>query len=653
MHTTLQRICLFFSFILSASYAAASPIDSTAARLMAQKFLKDRTGKLPTCISSKHIKQSETQLQQICSSASTYLFSIPQRGFILTAADTRLPAILGYDLNNGKNISQKQMPEALKQYIKSFDKIVKTHADVTTNPIDNGETIAPLLSFTRHQEAPYNAYCPYYINDDGSISEQRCVVGCVATALEEVMSYHRRAITLADTLHGWSTPHYTIPDILPGTSVDTRLIADNYNDSSTYTAAGADAVAKLSYMLGVASHMNWGTYSSGSSASRPVEALRRAFGWKYVHYADSYKYRPEDWVRMIRGEIRGRRPVFFTGNTMETNGHAFVLDGLDADGLFHVNWGTNGDFDGFFRLDVLYANEPVYDQTPQGGQTGFFTNQQAIFLYPDSVGVSLPDTLQRTGLELVIDSISVELQPEYWKDSPVRLWVHNAASYPTTTTLEFFTNKPTDQHPFEEGCYGALTCVTLQPGEVRELLVYVYFFDGEDRLLRISPDDKHIIYELPVKVLMRGMPELVMADPILSFPEPGTLQVREDITNESSTGRAGQRIYYEVFQGRDYLHGGVVHPLYCFANPGESISHTLQFRNLTPGEEYTLYVRRTWNDICHTITFTVPSPTSLSPLTNDKDSSSSLIFNLKGQRIFKPQHGGIYIDNQGKKSIYK
>ena len=100
--------------------------------------------------------------------------------------------------------------------------------------------------------------------------------------------------------------------------------------------------------------------------------MKRAFGFGYVHYADSYKYRPDDWLSMMRNELRQGRPVFYTGNAMPLNGHAFVVDGLDEDGLFHVNWGTNGDFDGFFRLDILYANEPSYDTTPEGAQAGFF-----------------------------------------------------------------------------------------------------------------------------------------------------------------------------------------------------------------------------------------------------------------------------------------
>lgn len=130
--------------------------------------------------------------------------------------------------------------------------------------------------------------------------------------------------------------------------------------------------------------------------------------------------------------------------------------------------------------------------------------------------------------------------------------------------------------------------------------------------MRLSPDDVHIIYERPIRVPWGEPAKLTAATPQLSFPEAGTLQVEETISNDAAAGRAGLCFYYEVFKGRDYLHGGVVHPLFCYAAPGETVRHTVKFRALEAGEEYTLYVRRGWGDICHTLHFTVPSPTSIS-----------------------------------------
>ena len=48
-------------------------------------------------------------------------------------------------------------------------------------------------------------------------------------------------------------------------------------------------------------------------------------------------------------EVAAGRPVLYTGNT-ESGGHAFVCDGYDESGLFHINWGWGGSGDGYFSL---------------------------------------------------------------------------------------------------------------------------------------------------------------------------------------------------------------------------------------------------------------------------------------------------------------
>ena len=90
---------------------------------------------------------------------------------------------------------------------------------------------------------------------------------------------------------------------------------------------------------------------------------------------------------------------------MNLEGHAFVLDGLDANGLFHVNWGYYGSYDGYFRLDVLSVKAPTHDHDAFADD-GYFCNQEAVVMCPDEVtGVMPPDTLHRTGHEVVVDSV--------------------------------------------------------------------------------------------------------------------------------------------------------------------------------------------------------------------------------------------------------
>ena len=82
-------------------------------------------------------------------------------------------------------------------------------------------------------------------------------------------------VVLQDTLHGWdSKKHTAVADVLPGTSVDCRLIRNNY-DTDDYTPEEADAVARLSYYCGMAAKMNWGENESGANIKNLVAPLKR------------------------------------------------------------------------------------------------------------------------------------------------------------------------------------------------------------------------------------------------------------------------------------------------------------------------------------------------------------------------------------------
>lgn len=68
-------------------------------------------------------------------------------------------------------------------------------------------------------------------------------------------------------------------------------------------------------------------------------------------------------------------------------GHAFILDGYEAEdgvGFFHVNWGWDGDCDGYYRLDMLnpYASGTGGSSTSDG----FSIGQDAVIGFQPSKG---------------------------------------------------------------------------------------------------------------------------------------------------------------------------------------------------------------------------------------------------------------------------
>ena len=654
-----RQINLLFSLFLAVSTLSAVPIDSLTALSRARCWLEKEISAAEIKITSAEKKSFAAEVSPLKEAAAlsaagsrpvytkgraeghpvAYIYYGAKGHFLLTPADDRLPAVLGYGVLAGE-----ALPPALQGWLDALPL-----AATASEPAPAAETpvVKPLLPFTRNQDDPYNRYCPHWTDDEGVTSDLRCKVGCVATALEEIISYYRREVCLKDTLHGWTTDHYAIADVLPGTTVDCRLIRDTY-DGTTEPDEAIDAVARLSYYCGVAARMNYGLSESGARVRTLVEPLRRAFGYGYVHYTDSYQYAPEAWRQMLVGEIAAGRPVLYAGYTQNIAGHAFVLDGLDGNGLFHVNWGYGGAYDGYFRLDWLNASAPPTDQSAEGKAEGFFCNQEALLLCPDEADTQLPDTLSRTGEELTVDALRFERPPVAGIYTPLRLVVTNRADYAVTTPFELFTNAPTDTLLFEQGDYIALTGTTLRPGETAEVRIHATFRKPGERVLRISPDDIHIAYEEAVTIAPEAHGAPQFAEPEFSYPAEGCVRIRQEVYNASPKNRCGYGLYFYLFDGEagawyEALSGQT---RFLYAHPLTQQADTIEFQGLEPGHTYTLQLKWRWHEALQR-TFTLPEAADIDlPAAEDLETQW---FSIDGRRLHRPQGRGIYLRRRGEK----
>ena len=632
----VRRCATTLALIFVSLHLLATPIDSVTAKRRAQAQWEKMQQ------AGGHMQRSNSRdegLRMATHDGSSYLFKHTDGAFILTAANDALPEILGYGYCRNEEIpaALKTFRQTLK-YIKPQETRTISAAYVPTGP---------LLTTVRHQKAPYNNYCPHYTDDHGTTSSERCVVGCVATALEEVLTYYRREYVLADTLHGWSTAHYTVQSMLPGEKVDSRLILDNY-DTGEATAEEIDAVAKLSLMCGIAARMNWGPNESGARVSHLVEPLRRAFALPYVHYADSYKYSPEDWTAMMRAEIYAGRPVLYAGYTGSMSGHAFVLDGIDESGFYHVNWGYGGNYDGYFRLDLLNFAEPQYDLGQSGIDEGFFCNQEALFICPDVVDNALPDTLARTGREIQVLEVTPLLPPETKKMTPIQCIIKNTSNYPLTTPFEYFTHATTDTVRFEGADFVALSGVTLLPQAVDTCIIHATFSEAGERLFCISPDDVEILWEQPLTIQDGVAAQIEFDRPLIDFPATGTTRVDITYRNLSTDARAGQRLIAEVVEGiYDGTQEGTRHTQKIYTQPSAEETATFLFNGLKTGQSYTLLLRSPWK-IQHSIKFIQGVDAAISSPTLVPNDSNTLWYSPDGKRLPRRPERGIAVSKDRK-----
>lgn len=582
------------------------------ARDLAWQFLRESS---PTPTSTRATRQPLSakrpqQLQMLHLADSTqaaYVVRDASTRFVVVGAQEELPTILGY----GESLATTDsLPPALATLLRSYDQQWQ-RLQATVRPLSAPTTtsitpIRPFLGIVRHQGAPFNGGCPYYINSAGDTSATRTLVGCVATSMEQVLSYYGRPIVLRDSVAARHTPHYSMPALPAGTHLPFDRTLHDYR--SGYTPQDSAAVAQISAALGLVSRMRWGINESGTTFTAPIDNLKRALGLGYVHYLDSYSYTPQVWWQMLYNELSHGRPVMYAGSMMTLGAHAFVIDGVDHEGRVHVHWGFGGKCNGYFRLSVL---NPFSDQeaTPADDLHGLFFNHQAIFLHPDPQP-ALPDTLARTGTEIAVDSLVFHRAPTDQGYTPATLYVRNTTPTALNTPFAVFTNALTDSTIFEQARYVSATGSPLEGYESRAIPLHLRFTQAGDFYLRISPDNANVLHSAPIHVA--AAPPVALGYTLqLLHTTDSSLTAVATFDNTQGTHPSGARITYSLFEG-DSREPDTDRRHYAYIDvpAGQIQTDTITFGHLAPNTAYYLGLRHPWL-IKAELTATTTVPTAI------------------------------------------
>lgn len=238
-----------------------------------------------------------------------------------------------------------EMPDNMMhwmQQVEAASQYVEEHPQYSLGAALEGlPVIQPLLGGIRwNQSAPYNDLCP-----------TNTPVGCVATAMAQVLYYYRYPE------HGFNHKSYDQGGVhhsvdFENTYYQWDKMYDIY-DQRHPNPAGNAAVAELSYHCGVSVSMSYAPGGSGAYLETVPHALKKYFGYNSnanVRTRGSYTY--EEWVQVLVDELEAGRPIIFAADNQDV-GHCFVLDGINKEGLFHVNWGWGGYYNGYFDVGIL------------------------------------------------------------------------------------------------------------------------------------------------------------------------------------------------------------------------------------------------------------------------------------------------------------
>ena len=346
-----------------------------------------------------------------------YIFSADS-GFVLVAADERVTPILAYSATSP--FVTEDMPENLRGWLEGYDQQIQEVRDLALssapdfsarwsylkagepmpNKGDRGEELFMMTTKWDQNGSScilYNNACPE------TNSGQRCVTGCTATAIAQVLKYWNhpiqgvgsKTLTLEDMVlfYGFAKhPEcYPLSVDFSATTYDWQNMPNQLTCSSSQ--AEKDAIATLMLHCGVAMHTNYGLDNltdRGSSAPYLVDTISKYFDYSpCAFYARKSDYSDNEWINLLKAEIDSHRPVLYRGSS-SGGGHAFVFYGYDDNDLFLVNWGWSGQSDSYYAIGGL--NPPV-GGTGAGTTHDYNENNAAIFyLMPHDRTLSPPDS---------------------------------------------------------------------------------------------------------------------------------------------------------------------------------------------------------------------------------------------------------------------
>lgn len=278
-------------------------------------------------------------------------------GFVLYGGTTTDAPILGYGLTDTIDINR--IPPALADFLSHYSaskestpKSSKARAisrSSSTYPLPTVTPVEPFIKTRWGQHTPFNGKCPL---SNGI----RSVTGCDATAVGQILHYYK-----AGNFNNF-TIEYADESSLEEVSVkfsdcsfDYDKMLEVYEDGK-YTAEQADAVAQMMYVTGAACKMQWSSYKS--SGQWPLVALDKYFNFKanfYLREAISTDF----WMQKIQENLTAGKPILYTGTGVSNSAyssHIFILDGIDSDNYVHVNWGWDGNSDGYYDITFCHPD---------------------------------------------------------------------------------------------------------------------------------------------------------------------------------------------------------------------------------------------------------------------------------------------------------
>lgn len=447
MRYSFKLLMMFVGLIVSHSVFAEG-LDVNVAASKASSFLKKGVNvvSLPSEVKGRMAVSGKAE-------PAFHIFNAEDgKGFVIISGDDNMPEIVAYSHSNSFNAAN--MHPSLVGMLQCYTEVVDdvrqggSSASLTkTRSIraDLKDAVAPLVEVHWGQDEPYDALCP-------EINGEKCPVGCVATAMAQIMHHHKwpargkGSLTYATGISGWSP--------LKSVFSDHEYHWDVMQNETSANIASAEAskeVAQISFDCGVATKMDYSLYGSGTYDDLAMLALYSYFGYKastvHLERRDCYSTQ-EEWNDLVKSELCASRPVLYAGHSANNGGHEFVIDGYDENGMFHVNWGWDGMSNGYYSIVTLAPKKTnsKYDEG-QSMICGIEPDFEGTDQTPHQFRIYMkgPSTTKVESIKLN-DLMTVTTGPFYNRSRSAHTWTVAIALYSEDGQQISVISKPLDKY---------------------------------------------------------------------------------------------------------------------------------------------------------------------------------------------------------------
>lgn len=431
--------------LLCHSMAYAAQVAEPDARTVALNFYNSVRQTAPAAqMASIAYRQVEAD-----NSVDFYVFNLsPGNGFVIVAGFDNIIPVLGYSTEGSFNSNFRHSP--FQHWVNKTSANIRlavqhgTLADTRIQglwaaylqnqaPVSTRSTSAGPYCQTRWDQENlftpppylYNLYCPFNSTDG-----QRCLTGCVATAMAQIMKYWNYPVrgrgqysyndnTSAGYLYNYGVQYSDFgAHAYQWAAMPTVL-------SNTSTGIQDTAVGLLMYDCAVSVGMDFGDDNQGGSGANGLlyEELaccsdsicsQTAFVKYFSYNPDSIQgvveanYTQAAWISLIEQDLDKGRVILYEGNDSTQGGHAWVCDGYDAN-MLHMNWGWSGLDNGYFAVNNL--------STPGTPPYNPIENEDALIgiipMYPTGISIPVSDQNFRVFPNPAAHQLMIRSSPDF------------------------------------------------------------------------------------------------------------------------------------------------------------------------------------------------------------------------------------------------